>query len=203
MPGGEGVASHYYDKNPDVKPGRRKIVYAHGGREFEFTTDSGVFSRARVDYGSSLLIKTVPPLSGRVLDLGCGYGPIGIVLAALNAEAKIVLSDVNRRALELAAENARLNGAGNVEIVESDGFSHLEGRFAAIVSNPPIRAGKEVVVGLIRDSAHYLEPGGALYVVVQKKQGGASLKKVMEQVYGNCQTMARSGGFHILKSMAR
>ncbi len=197
------MTGHYYEKNPEAKSSRKRISYTIGGLEFEFETDSGVFSRYRVDYGSDLLIKSVSPLSGRVLDLGCGYGPIGIVLARLNPAARVVLADVNRRALTLAAENARLNDADNVEIVESDGFSRLEGKFDSILCNPPIRAGKRVVIELIQASEQHLSPSGALWLVVQKKQGADSLKTVMGQTFGSCQTVARSGGFHVLKSAAR
>lgn len=192
------MTDHYFANNPRT-PGKRQVIRFQVGKvELEFITDRGVFSRQRVDYGSDLLIRSLPPLSGRVLDLGCGYGAIGIALASLNPSVRVTLADVNRRALALARENLAANGVEAGQVVESDGFANLEGQFSAIVTNPPIRAGKELVYRLFEQSFNHLAPGGWLYVVIQKKQGAKSARDRLKSLFGNCTVLARSGGFHVL-----
>ncbi len=147
------------------------------GYSLTFTTDNGVFSKNEVDFGSRLLIDTftLPAVDGDILDLGCGYGPVGIALAKDFPDRNIIGGvDINQRALELANENARQNDVKNVSFLESDIFSEIkEKKFAAILTNPPIRAGKQVVHQMLEDSKEALLYGGELSVVIQKKQGGS------------------------------
>jgi 16S rRNA (guanine1207-N2)-methyltransferase len=192
--------SHYYTPDPNLPHDLRRIQYSLHGRTLEFLTDVGVFSRQKVDYGSHVLIRILPPLRGRVLDLGCGYGSIGICLAVLNPEARIVMADVNRRAVALAEENIHINGVENAEVLESDGFARLDGVFGTIVSNPPVRAGKKVVYSLFAESIRFLEAGGSLWLVMQKKQGAASARNKLLEIYGNCEVIKKTGGYWILKS---
>jgi 16S rRNA (guanine1207-N2)-methyltransferase len=194
--------SHYYTPDPDLPHETTVLEYTVGGRCLRFLTDAGVFSRHKVDYGSNVLIRSLPPLTGKVLDLGCGYGPIGISLAVLNPQAQVTMVDVNRRAVALAQENIRANGIANARALESDGFSRAPGPFQAIVSNPPIRAGKKVIYPLFEESLHHLVPGGALYLVIQKKQGAASALAKLEEIFGNCTVVEKSGGYWVLKSIA-
>lgn len=172
-----------------------------------FITDSGVFSGRRVDFGTDLLIRSVPPISGKALDLGCGYGAAGIALSALNPGADFWFADINERAVGLCRENCarllpdRFPGMQNARIFCSDGFEAFESEtFDVIVMNPPIRSGKANVYNLYRQSNARLSPGGALYIVIQKKQGMDSTFRELADIFGNCGDIARKAGYHILFS---
>jgi 16S rRNA (guanine1207-N2)-methyltransferase len=195
--------SHYYSPNPHLPHEKTVIEYTVEGRRLRFVTDAGVFSRQKVDYGSSVLIRTLPPLTGEVLDLGCGYGPIGISLAALNPLAQVTMVDINQRAVALAQENISANSVANAQALVSEGFALAPGPFATIVSNPPIRAGKDVIYPLFRESLQRLEKGGSLWLVVQKKQGAPSAQAELENIFGNCTVVEKSGGYWILRSTAK
>lgn len=192
--------NHYYSPNPHLPHEKAVVEYTVGGRRLLFLTDAGVFSRQKVDYGSSVLIRTLPTLEGEILDLGCGYGPIGISLATLNPATQVTMVDINKRAVALAQENIHTNRITNARARESDGFAQVEGPFRTIVSNPPIRTGKKVLYSLFEKSTEYLEPGGSLWLVVQKKQGAASAMAKLQEIYGNCVVVKKSGGYWILRS---
>lgn len=194
--------SHYYSPNPQLPHEKAVIEYSVGGRRLRFVTDAGVFSRQKVDSGSSVLIRTLPSLVGEVLDLGCGYGPIGISLAALNPRTSVTMVDINQRAVALAQKNIAANGIANAHALVSDGFAQAPGPFATIVSNPPIRAGKDVIYPLFRESLQRLKKGGSLWLVIQKKQGAPSAQAALESIFGNCTVVEKSGGYWILKSLA-
>lgn len=192
--------SHYYSPDPDLPHEIAVIQYAAKGRKLQFNTDAGVFSRKKVDFGSNLLINFLPPQEGRVLDLGCGYGPIGISLAALNPGIEVIMADINRRAVALARENIRANGITNAQAIESDGFAKITGSFSTIVSNPPIRAGKKVIYPLFEQSVEFLEKGGSLWLVIQRKQGAPSAVAKLESIYSNCSVEEKAGGYWLLRS---
>lgn len=198
--------SHYYTPDADLphQPGQAALELE--GKSLVFNTDAGVFSRGNVDFGSRLLIETLltrqPSLGGRVLDLGCGYGPIGLSLAALRSGVCPVLVDVNRRALELARENARQMGIDAV-IVDSDGFAAVTGTFDHIVTNPPIRAGKSVYYPWFEQAPLYLCQGGSFWCVVQKKQGAASVQAALDASFGQCSRVARDSGYQIFQAVRR
>jgi 16S rRNA m(2)G 1207 methyltransferase (EC 2.1.1.52) len=140
-----------------------------------------------------------PDVDGPILDVGCGYGPIGLALAKSYPGRDIHLIDVNERALHLASENAEKNGIFNVKIYESDRLAQVEVRdFAAIVTNPPIRAGKQIVFRILEESYDHLRAGGELWVVVQKKQGAPSVKNRMEEIFRQVEMVERKKGYHIL-----
>jgi|SRR5690554_43619 len=192
--------SHYYTNDPGLPHETKSIQYSIGAVNLTFLTDAGVFSRQKVDYGSNVLIRTLPPIQGSVLDLGCGYGPVGISIAALNPNCQVTMVDINQRAVALARENIRANGIKNAQAQVSDGFADVQGQFSTIVSNPPIRTGKKVIYPLFEKSKDYLQPGGNIYLVIQKKQGAASAQNKLQEVYGNCTVVEKSGGYWILKS---
>lgn len=197
------MSEHYFSNKPQTKSSPKTWKYHLRNKEYTFTSDSNVFSKQRVDFGSRLLIETFesPSVSGDFLDLGCGYGPIGIALAG-SFERQVVLSDVNERALSLALENAKKNQLKNIEVVNSDRFSNLGGRkFAAVITNPPIRVGKQVVHAMFEESKQALVEGGELWVVIQKKQGAPSAKKKIEELYGNVEVVAKEKGYYILKAV--
>lgn len=193
------MGEQYFTKDPTSASRVATAVWEYQGREIEFLTDSGVFSRGHVDYGSRLLAESLPPLSGRVLDLGCGYGFLGVAMKLLNPAIDVVMCDVNRRALDLARQNAGKHGV-QAEILESDGYSAVEGTFDAIVTNPPVRAGKDVYYPWFDGAPARLNPGGALYVVLQRKQGAPSAQRHLETLFAQVEIIARGAGFHIIQA---
>ena len=182
---------HYYSENPTTEHRISQIEYSLGDIDLRFTTDSGVFSKDKVDYGTNVLLRSLPPIDGKILDLGCGYGPIGITLARLNPRAEITMIDINQRAVDLAKVNIEQNGVKNARVLQSNGFENLEGTFNAIISNPPIRTGKKVIYSLFEESIQYLENGGSIYLVIQKKQGAKSAMNKLNEIYGNCRAIIR------------
>ena len=164
-----------------------------------FETDAGVFSRDGLDPGSRLLIESLPPMTGRLLDMGCGWGPVGLFLKKMNPAAEIVMSDINERALDLTVRNAKRNGL-TVETVLSDGFAAIEGRFDHVVTNPPIRAGKDVIYGLFDAAREHLTETGDLTIVIRKQQGAPSALKHLSETYAEARVTARGGGYWIISA---
>ena len=191
---------HYYSQNPSVSHNENKIHFKVREIELELITDAGVFSKNRVDFGSNLLINSVPQITGEILDLGCGYGVIGISLSHLNPSSNVTMVDINERAVELANRNIKLNNTKNAKAIQSDGFEKVVGNFDVIVSNPPIRTGKKVIYPLFEQSIDYLNPKGSIYLVIQKKQGAKSAFDKLESIYGNCEVINKDAGYWILKS---
>lgn len=198
------MTNHYYTENPDLAHELEQWSFELRGNKFQFLTDSGVFSRNTVDFGSRVLIdafewKELP--EGKLLDVGCGYGPIGLTLAAITGRA-VEMIDVNQRAVALAQENAKKNRIENVDIHTSNIYKDVhEEEYAAIISNPPIRAGKKVVHEILSEAHPRLEVGGTLTVVIQKKQGAPSAEKRMKEVFGNVEIVTKDKGYYILKSV--
>lgn len=198
------MSQHYYSKNPQAHSSPQEWTSQLRGQSFRFHTDSGVFSRQEVDFGSRLLAETftLPETDGPIADIGAGYGPIGLALASSFPERKVHLVDVNTRALELAKTNALVNQVDNVRIYESDALQSVEAAgFAAIVTNPPIRAGKETVFRFYEEAYDKLASGGALWTVIQKKQGAPSTEKKLNALFGNVQTVAKEKGYFIFCSI--
>jgi 16S rRNA (guanine1207-N2)-methyltransferase len=193
------MGEQYFTKDPSSRSRAASAVWQYDGREYEFLTDSGVFSRGRVDFGSGLLAQRLPKLHGRALDIGCGYGFLGLAMKIMNPGLEVALCDVNRRALSLARENAARLGL-RAEILESDGYAAIEGGFDAIVTNPPVRAGKAVYYPWFEVAPQRLNPGGALYVVLQRKQGAPSAEKRLAELFGHVDTIAKSAGYHVIKA---
>ncbi|MDQ2087613.1 class I SAM-dependent methyltransferase [Herbivorax sp. ANBcel31] len=192
--------NHYYSKNPDIKHDLGKINYKVNDHLIELITDAGVFSKNKVDFGSDLLIKSVPPFKGTALDIGCGYGILGISLALLNSESFISMIDINSRAIDLTLKNIKLNNVKNASAFLSDGFLNVSDKFDLIVTNPPIRTGKKVIYPIYESSINFLNTGGSIYLVVQKKQGALSTIEKLNSIYGNCEVIAKDKGYWIIKS---
>ena len=190
---------HYYTQDPSSEHDERVVRLAALGNELTFTTDAGVFSRDGLDRGTEALLDALPALSGRVLDLGCGWGAVGVALGKRDPALEIVMTDINRRAVELARRNLAQNGV-EAEVVQGDGFASVTGAFDAILTNPPIRAGKAVIYGLFADARAHLKPGGALYVVIRKQQGAPSALKYLREIYAEAEVIDRSGGFHVIRA---
>jgi len=177
------------------------------GVDFTFVTDQSVFSRQRLDYGSACLIEAVErdsqPKTGRLLDLGCGYGALGIILKRLHPALSVVMCDINKRAVALARRNAGLNQARFVDVVESDGMRQVEGTFDLIVTNPPIRAGKETVHRFFQEASERLNPACSLFVVIRKQQGAPSALKRLKELFGEVSIVNRSAGYWVIKCVTK
>ena len=199
------MTNYYYTKNPDVEHNEQNFNFTLLGNELNFTTDNGVFSKRRVDFGSCVLLAALdqPAFQPRkLLDVGCGYGSLGLAVAKKFPQAQVDMVDVNELALSLATKNAAANQIENVNIWSSDQYQTVTAKdYDAIITNPPIRAGKEVVHGILSQAKDHLVVGGTLTAVLQKKQGAPSAKKKLEEVFGNCQVLKKDKGYFILQSI--
>ena len=195
---------HYFDASPDTAHEEKYLNFRFRGQDFRFKSDRQVFSRHAVDYGTQLLIETMlddGKLFGRLLDLGCGYGPVGVIIKRMTPHLEIIMSDVNKRAVSLAKENLKLNQIKYLDVVVSDGFQHIDGTFSVISLNPPVRAGKHTVYRLFEDAFKHLEQNGCLYVVIQKKQGAPSAQKELEKLTSHVERVSRSAGYWVLRAV--
>ena len=190
----------YYAENPDAAHDIHELRVDLLGEKMTFLTDAGVFSKKMIDFGSQLLLKCLEVNQGEtVLDVGCGYGPLGLSLTkAYGVQATMV--DINNRALDLARQNAERNKV-EATIFQSNIYEQVKGKFDHVISNPPIRAGKQVVHEIIEKSKDFLGIGGDLTIVIQKKQGAPSAKSKMEDVFGNCEIVKKDKGYYILRSV--
>ncbi|MCM3518261.1 class I SAM-dependent methyltransferase [Staphylococcus xylosus] len=199
--------SHYYDENPEVESEELLFTYSYDNHDLELVTDAGVFSKGKIDFGSDLLVKTFlktypPGPTKNIIDVGCGYGPIGLMIAKVSPHHEVTMVDVNQRALNLSRKNKKRNRIENVEVKESDGLSQVEDNtYDFVLTNPPIRAGKEVVHRILEDAYIKLKLDGELFVVIQKKQGMPSAKKKMQDTFGNIEVLEKSKGYYILRSV--
>ena len=194
---------HYFDENPNSESNIREIKFSLYGQNYAYYTDNGVFSKSKVDEGSYIFLKVLLPLhlTGRILDLGCGYGPIGLTIALNEKQARVDLADINSRALALASRSGeRLNLTKRVTFLHSDIFEKIEGPYDSIVVNPPIRAGKVVTYRMYSESKQYLIDGGSLYVVIRRKQGAESALKYIETVFDNVSVLHKEKGYWIIKA---
>ena len=188
-----------YFTNEKLVSNIKKVNCIVKGQKFTFNTDNGVFSKDGLDFGSRLLLESIPleEVGGKILDLGCGYGAIGIVLEKL-ADCSVDMVDVNLRALHLAKMNAEVNGCKNTNIFESNVYSNIKGKYNSIITNPPIRAGKSVVYDMLLGANDYLEEDGHLFLVIRKQQGAKSLIRDLSLKYV-VDVLKKEKGYFILK----
>ncbi len=192
--------SHYYDLDPTLASKERRIEFDINGTHMSLYTDNGVFSKSKLDEGSEILLKAILPLQlgEKILDIGAGYGPIGLTIAKSKLTASVTLADVNPRAVALCEKNARLLGLNDrVTCLESDLYEKIEGPYDSIVANPPIRAGKKVTYALYDGAYQHLIDGGYFYFVIRKAQGASSASQYVKEVFGNITMVTRSKGYHI------
>ena len=194
----------YYAENPTSQHDEHVVDYRVNDIDLKFTTDAGVFSKMRVDYGSGVLIKKMPDVnfpSNNILDVGTG--PLGLFAAKFWPTQTVEMVDVNQRGLDLAKKNAELNHIDNVAIFVSDVYSNIapEKKYGLIVTNPPIRAGKTVVSNILSGAKSHLVGGGVLLVVIQKKQGEPSARKLLTKTFGNCTVLKRDKGYYVLQAV--
>ncbi|MGD9604910.1 MAG: class I SAM-dependent methyltransferase [Bacilli bacterium] len=196
--------SHYYQNDPDLKEHLQMIDYQFKSCKLHFITNSGVFSRQQIDFGTHVLLETIKDMSvdnEMILDVGCGYGAIGLSMAKAYPNAFVEMIDVVTRAVELSILNAKENNITNVKIYESNLFENVNNMFSLIVSNPPVRAGKKIVHSIVDQASLKLKDNGKLLFVIQKKQGASSLQIKMNDVFGNVEVMNKKNGYFILKSV--
>ena len=196
----------YFTQNPTTEKELYQYDWNIGAEKFNFYTSNSVFSKNGMDFGSMLLVETAinenEKFEGSILDLGCGYGPIGVTLAKFLNKSVVTMSDVNERALELCLMNAKENKVSDkVKIINSTAFENIDEKFDMIVTNPPIRAGKEVIFSFYEGAYEHLNEGGKLYVVIQKKQGAPSTKTKLESLFGNCETAEKKSGYFIFRAV--
>ena len=195
--------SHYFQDDPNLASNIKEISFEINGLTMRLLTDNGVFSKNNVDEGSFAFLKVLLPLDlgKHILDLGCGYGTIGLTLAKAHEEARITLADVNPRAVALCERNAGLlNLSPRVTILQSDIYEKIEGPYDSIVVNPPIRAGKKVTYRMYEEAKQYLIDGGSLYIVIRKAQGAESASKYIETIFGNVTLLKREKGYYIYRA---
>ena len=198
--------AHYFDLDPSLASKERNIEFTIDGRVITLVSDNGVFSKNKVDEGSLAFLKVIVPLrlSGRILDLGCGYGTIGLTIALTSPEARVDLADINTRALALCAKNAELLGLSRrVTVLQSDIYKNIEGKYDSIVVNPPIRAGKVVTYAMSEGALTHLIDGGSLFIVIRKNQGAPSASKYIESIFGNIELLKKDKGYYIYQAIKR
>lgn len=189
--------SHYFENDNNLKSNIKDFTVNIENTNFNFSTDNGVFSKGELDFGTKLLILNALKLDikGSILDLGCGYGPIGIIISKLRNTITTMV-DINKRAIHLTKMNAKKNNV-SVNVIESDGYENVNEKFDFIVSNPPIRIGKKNLYKLLIDSKNHLSSNGEMLIVVRKEQGALSLIKDMS-VYYDVKTIDKDKGFLII-----
>ena len=197
--------NHYYTNDESLAHHYETIPFSFADTTLQFRTDNGVFSKNAIDYGSRVLLQafyqTHEEITGTLLDVGCGYGAMGITLAKIY-HIPVDMVDVNLRAMDLARHNALKNGVQKeTHIFESYAYRNVEKNdYHYIITNPPIRAGKKVVHTILEEAYSHLAPQGELWVVIQKKQGAPSAQKKMEEVFGNVEIITKDKGYYILRS---
>jgi len=190
---------HYFT-NENLPSDIRENICVVLGKKFKFLTDNGVFSKDGLDFGSRLLLESIPleEVGGKILDMGCGYGVFGIVLAKILL-VKVDMVDVNLRALHLSKRNAKLNDVTDlVSIFESNCYQNISTKYSTIITNPPIRAGKKIVYDIVMNARDHLENGGNLFLVIRKEQGAKSLIVDLEKVY-TVKVLEKKKGFFIIQ----
>jgi len=207
--------SHYFSEKQEVKSDRKIIKYEIENKNFEFVTDNGVFSKTKVDFGTDVMLKVflrenLDKKSQKfdILDIGCGYGVVSVVMKAFFKKIKTTSSDVNERALELTIENLLKNEIikdehDNFEVRKSFVFDNISENFDVILSNPPIRAGKQTIFQIYEQSFEHLNENGEFYCVIQTKHGAKSTQRKLEEVFGNCETLEINAGYRIFRSVKK
>lgn len=192
--------SHYYTKENDtLKSNEKEVLIKIRGKSFSFLTDHGVFSKQGLDFGSRLLIEVVlDQEENKMLDVGCGYGPLGIIYKSFFPKSNVSMIDINERAIKLSQKNATKNKA-SVNVFFSDGFSEVNDEFNLIISNPPIRAGKDVVYSIFEGAKNHLIAGGLFYFVMNKKHGAPSAIKKCEEIFSSVEVVTKKSGYYIIK----
>ena len=193
------MADHYYTAQPESKHKPGWVNYTYRDETLRFETDSGVFSRTEIDKGTDILLRALPEtVSGDVLDMGCGYGVIGVTVGKHWKDTRITMADVNERACGLSQQNAQKNGVA-AKVLVSDGYEEILGsHYDLILQNPPIRAGKTVIYQMFADAAACLKEGGQLWLVIRKQQGAPSALTYLRTLYEQAEVVEKEAGYWII-----
>ena len=192
--------AHYFTNEENLKSEIEKVIAEIKGIPFYFYTDNGVFSKGELDFGTELLLKNFKydnPNNKTLLDIGCGCGPIGIYASHLGFA--VDMSDVNKRAIHLSKMSLKEQGL-NANVFESDAYKNITNKYDYIVSNPPIRVGKEKLYEIVMNAKEHLKDGGSLWIVVRKQQGAESMLRDMKNAYKTVEVIAKKKGFFIIKA---
>lgn len=191
--------SQYFDNDKNIKSDKRLIKFNFNNKEFSIYSDNGVFSKDRFDYGTRVLLSNIDifKLRGNVLDLGCGLGVVGIILGTFNKNISIDMIDVNERAILLSSENLMLNNV-KANIFVSDIYKAVNKKYNYIITNPPIRAGKDVIRKFLFDGYDYLEDDGVIYFVMRKDHGVKSMIKELKNKY-MVNVIDKDKGFYVVE----
>lgn len=189
--------SHYFTNDDSVKKEEKKHTILIKNQTYFFWTDHGVFSKKGLDFGTRTLLETIDltRIKGRVLDFGCGYGPIGIFVQK-NTNSEVEMIDINQRSLHLALKNAEINQV-SVKIYESNLYEKVEGKFDFIITNPPIRVGKKILYQILFDAKKHLKENGQLLFVIHKDQGAKSVARDLEKEY-QVTILGKNKGFYVI-----
>ncbi len=190
--------SHYFLHDEALKNNEYDVNFSFNGHEFHLVSNNGVFSKKRIDEGSFILINSLlsQSVNGKILDLGCGYGPVGITLKYFFQNIELVMSDVNSSCVELALKNSQMNNV-NAQVILSDGFNNLENSFDWIVFNPPIRIGKEKLFNIYEDACKHLNQNGKFVIVIRKDKGALSHAKYLETLFKSVELVERKSGYYV------
>jgi 16S rRNA (guanine1207-N2)-methyltransferase len=191
---------HYFSSEPSCDDRFGIVKATLRGLNFEFLTSSSVFSKKKIDIGTHVLIDAmVLPESGQILDIGCGYGAVGITAAALNPKLQVIMTDVNMRAVRLARQNIEANHIRNAEVLYGYLYEPVEQlQFDCVLSNPPVSAGMDIVRSIIEGAPKVMKPGGRFQMVIRSKIGAKSLPEVFRAAFGNFEVLSRDSGFRVL-----
>jgi 16S rRNA (guanine1207-N2)-methyltransferase len=193
---------HYFSESPSSELKERSFKAVLKGKEFFFHSGAGIFCPDKIDNGTFLLIeKCIVKNKQRILDLGCGYGAVGVVIAKIFPESEVVMSDINERAVMFAKKNCEINKVKAV-VIKSYCFENIKEKFDVILLNPPQTAGKDVCFQMIEESKKFLKKKGSLQLVARSKKGGKSLEAKMKEVFGNVKVIARGSGYKVYFSSA-
>ena len=193
---------HYYTNNENLESSPEEFIYRYREKELIFISDNGVFSKKMIDYGSRVLLDTIKIDSNKksLLDVGCGYGTFGVSLKSVYPFLQVEMVDVNERAINLTKKNLQKNNL-DAKVYMSSVYDNVFGKYDLIVTNPPIRAGKEIVTKILVEAKEHLNYKGEIWAVIQKKQGAPSAKKNLEAVFGNVTIEKKDKGYYVLKAV--
>lgn len=194
--------AHYFENDETLKSVEKEVQVIIKNNNFKFITDNGVFSKSGLDFGTRTLLETLEleRIKGSVLDFGCGYGPIGIFIKKIT-KAEVHMIDINKRSIELAKKNAILNGV-KINIYESNIYENVTDKFDFIISNPPIRVGKDILYEILFKAKDFLQKDGELWIVINKNQGAKSLINDLEKEY-TIEVKNKNKGFYVICAIKR
>lgn len=191
--------SQYFEENNNLKSDKKIITIKFKDKKFKVYTDNGIFSKEKLDYGTKLLLENITEnnLEGQILDLGCGYGIIGIILASLYPNLSVDMCDITERAISLSKENIKNLNLINVNVFKSNIYDKIDNKYNYIITNPPIRAGKEILKEFLFGAKNHLKEKGELWFVMRKNHGAKSMISDLEKNY-KVEIKEKSKGFYII-----